>query len=85
MAKKILSCLLNVFGTVNIPRALALKDRIDGWLEKIKIRGLTDPFLNYHLFLPVILPRRMLAFHQRFEHHLILRVDEQSAEQTQQF
>ena len=27
----------------------------------------------------------MLAFHQRFEHHLILRVDEQSAEQTQQF
>lgn len=74
------------FGTVNIPRALALKDRIDGWLEKIKIRGLTDQILQaITFFLPSHLPRRMLAFHQRFEHHLILRVDEQSAEQTQQF
>lgn len=74
------------FGTVNIPRALALKDRIDGWLEKIKIRGLTDQILQaITFFLPNHLPRRMLAFHQRFEHHLILRVDEQSAEQTQQF
>ena len=74
------------FGTVNIPRALALKDRIDGWLEKIKIRGLTDQILQaITFFLPSHLPRRMLAFHQRFEHHLILRVDEQSAEQTEQF
>ena len=74
------------FGTVNIPRALALKDRIDGWLEKIKIRGLTDQILQaITFFLPNHLPQRMLAFHQRFEHHLILRVDEQSAEQTQQF
>nr|WP_312275832.1 D-lactate dehydrogenase [Moraxella sp. CTOTU46711] len=74
------------FGTVNIPRALALKDRIDGWLEKIKIRGLTDQILQaITFFLPSHLPQRMLAFHQRFEHHLILRVDEQSAEQTQQF
>ena len=74
------------FGTVNIPRALALKDRIDGWLEKIKIRGLTDQILQaITFFLPNHLPQRMLAFHQRFEHHLILRVDEQSAAQTQQF
>ena len=74
------------FGTVNIPRALALKDRIDGWLEKIKIRGLTDQILQaITFFLPSHLPQRMLAFHQRFEHHLILRVDEQSAEQTEQF
>jgi D-lactate dehydrogenase len=32
------------FGTANVPKAFAMKDKVDGFLEKFKIKGLTDRF-----------------------------------------
>ncbi|MBJ9986086.1 D-lactate dehydrogenase [Acinetobacter sp. S40] len=74
------------FGTANVPKAFALKDKIDGFLEKFKIKGLTDHFLQaLTFFLPNHLPKRMTEFRDHYEHHLILRVETNSKDQTEQF
>ncbi|MPW44376.1 D-lactate dehydrogenase [Acinetobacter guerrae] len=74
------------FGTVNVPKAFALKDKADGFLEKFKIKGLTDHLLQaLTFFLPNHLPKRMTEFRDHYEHHLILRVENNSKDQTAQF
>jgi len=74
------------FGTANVPKAFALKDKVDGFLEKFKIKGLTDHLLQtLTFFLPNHLPKRMTEFHDQYEHHLILRVENNSKDQTEQF
>ncbi|WP_151981901.1 D-lactate dehydrogenase [Acinetobacter guerrae] len=74
------------FGTVNVPKAFALKDKADGFLEKFKIKGLTDHLLQaLTFFLPNHLPKRMTEFSDQYEHHLILRVENNSKDQTAQF
>lgn len=74
------------FGTSNVPKAFAYKDRVDGFLEKFKIKGLTDKILQMlTFFLPSHLPPRMTAFRDQYEHHLILRVEKNSQLQTEQF
>ncbi len=66
------------FGTVNVPKAFAVKDKIDGFLEKFGIRGLTDKALQlFTKFLPNHLPQRMNEFRDRYEHHLVIRIEEQ--------
>ena len=58
------------FGTANVPKAFALKDKVDGFLEKFKIKGLTDHLLQaLTFFLPNHLPKRMTEFHDQYEHH----------------
>ena len=74
------------FGTANVPKAFALKDKVDGFLEKFKIKGLTDHVLQaLTFFLPHHLPKRMTEFRDQYEHHLILRVESTSKTQTEQF
>ncbi|ECE6725694.1 D-lactate dehydrogenase [Acinetobacter ursingii] len=74
------------FGTANVPKAFALKDKVDGFLEKFKIKGLTDHLLQaLTFFLPNHLPKRMTEFRDQYEHHLILRVESNSKDQTAQF
>lgn len=74
------------FGTANVPKAFALKDKVDGFLEKFKIKGLTDHLLQaLTVFLPNHLPKRMTEFRDQYEHHLILRVESNSKDQTAQF
>ena len=74
------------FGTANVPKAFALKDKVDGFLENFKIKGLTDHLLQaLTFFLPNHLPKRMTEFHDQYEHHLILRVENNSKDQTEQF
>ncbi|RKG33181.1 D-lactate dehydrogenase [Acinetobacter guerrae] len=74
------------FGTVNVPKAFALKDKVDGFLEKFKIKGLTDHLLQaLTFFLPNHLPKRMTEFRDQYEHHLILRVEKNSKDQTERF
>ena len=74
------------FGTANVPKAFALKDKADGFLERFGIRGLTDKVLQCvtHL-LPNHLPKRMNEFRDLYEHHLILRIENKDAEQVEQF
>ncbi|KAA8734422.1 D-lactate dehydrogenase [Acinetobacter qingfengensis] len=74
------------FGTVNVPKAFALKDKIDGWLEKFSIKGLTDKVLQMiTAILPDHLPQRMTQFRDQYEHHLIIRVENDSKSKTQDF
>lgn len=66
------------FGTTNVPKALALKDKIDGICEQWHIKGLSDHLLQFFAnCLPSHLPKRMTAFRNLYEHHLILRIEEQ--------
>lgn len=74
------------FGTANVPKAFAFKDKVDGFLEKFRIKGLTDHVLQaLTFFLPSHLPERMTEFRDRYEHHLIVRVENNSKTQAEQF
>src|SRR6185312_2048775 len=68
--------LIHYFGTDIMPKVFALKARVDAWCETI-------PFLPKRFseriaqglsrLWPEMLPKRMLAYRDRFEHHLMLR------------
>lgn len=74
------------FGTANVPKAFALKDKVDGFLERFGIRGLTDKVLQCVThFLPDHLPKRMNEFRDLYEHHLILRIENKDVAQVEQF
>lgn len=78
--------LIDRLGTARVPAAFALKSRIDGWLETVGLRGVTDRVIQamMHL-LPGHLPPRMKQFRDRFEHHLLLKVSATDADATASF
>lgn len=69
--------LIHYLGTGVMPKFFALKGRLDSYLDSL-------PFLPAHLvdrlvqalsrLWPEMLPRRMLEYRDRFEHHLMLKV-----------
>lgn len=74
------------FGTARVPAAFAMKDKVDGYLEQIGMKGLSDKLLQMvSKFLPSHLPQRMNEFRDLYEHHLMLRIENQDVEQVQQF
>lgn len=74
------------FGTAKVPAAFAMKDRIDAHLERWGMRGWSDKALQLLTrFLPSHLPQRMNQFRDRFEHHLLLRIEKQDVAQVQAF
>jgi D-lactate dehydrogenase (quinone) len=74
------------FGTAKVPAAFAMKDKVDGYLEKFGMKGLSDKVLQIlSKFLPSHLPKRMNEFRDLYEHHLVLRIENQDVEQVQQF
>ena len=78
--------LIDKFGTDKVPTAFALKSRIDGFFERFGLRGVSDRALQCLMkLLPNHLPQRMRDFRKRFEHHLLLRVANDSLEQTRKF
>ncbi len=75
--------LIDTLGTARVPAAFALKSRVDGWFERIGLRGVTDRVLQaLAALLPAHLPARMGEFRQRYEHHLLLKVSAQDAAAT---
>ena len=73
------------FGTARVPAAFAMKDKVDGYLDKIGMKGLSDKALQLLTkFLPSHLPKRMNEFRDLYEHHLVLRIENQDVEQVQQ-
>jgi D-lactate dehydrogenase (quinone) len=69
--------IIHHLGTDVMPAFFALKGRVDSWLNRLKF--LPHNFSEYVLqalmsLWPEVLPKRMLDFRDRFEHHLILRV-----------
>lgn len=74
------------FGTAKVPAAFAMKDKVDGYLEKFGMRGLSDKALQLLTrFLPSHLPQRMNQFRDLYEHHLVIRIENQDVAQVQQF
>lgn len=74
------------FGTANVPKAFAFKDKVDGFLEKFRIKGVTDWFLQaVTFFMPNHLPKRMNKFRDLYEHHLIIRLEKNTAALAQQY
>ena len=75
--------LIDKLGTARVPAAFALKSRVDGWFERLGLRGVTDHAMQLLTgLLPSHLPKRMGEFRQRYEHHLLVKVSAQDAAAT---
>jgi D-lactate dehydrogenase len=78
--------LIHWLGTQWLPTIFTIKGKLDARFNKISWlpRNLVDRVLQGVFRLaPEALPPRMLAFRERFEHHLILKVDADSAQATE--
>ncbi|MDA8521911.1 D-lactate dehydrogenase [Acidovorax sp. NCPPB 4044] len=74
------------FGTARVPAAFALKSRIDGFFERFGLRGVTDRMIQAITDrLPSHLPPRMRQMRERYEHHLLVRVSDDTAQATRDF
>ncbi len=74
------------FGTAKVPAAFAMKDKVDGYLEKMGMKGLSDKVLQLITkFMPNHLPKRMNEFRDLYEHHLVIRIENQDVDQVEQF
>jgi len=78
--------LIDRFGTARVPAAFALKSRVDGFFERFGLRGVTDRVIQAAMGLvPSHLPARMRQWRERYEHHLLVRVSNDTAEATKAF
>ncbi|TNF18936.1 MAG: D-lactate dehydrogenase [Pseudomonadales bacterium] len=77
---------IDKFGTSRVPAAFAMKSRVDGFFERFGLRGVTDKVIQALMnLLPSHLPARMREYRDRFEHHLLVRVSNDTLEQTRAF
>lgn len=75
--------IIDRFGTARVPAAFAIKSRVDGFFERLGLRGVSDRVIQAVMnLLPSHLPERMREYRNRFEHHLLLRVSNDTAAQT---
>ncbi|MDR2328219.1 MAG: D-lactate dehydrogenase [Comamonas sp.] len=78
--------LIDRFGTARVPAAFALKSRVDGFFERLGLRGVSDRIIQaFTNLLPSHLPPRMRQWRERYEHHLLLRVSNGTADATRAF
>lgn len=77
---------IDKFGTAKVPAAFAMKSRVDGFFERFGLRGVTDKVIQALMnLLPSHLPARMREYRNRYEHHLLVRVSNDTLEQTRAF
>lgn len=78
---------IQYLGTSRIPLFFALKNRFDGWTEKLGL----PVYLGDHLLqklaslFPSHLPRRMKNFRRKFEHHLLLKISGEGIQEAQDY
>ena len=78
--------MIHWFGTDRLPLFFALKGAMDARLNKLPFlpKNLVDRVMQgLSRLLPEALPRRMMAFRDRFEHHLILKVSGETAPEAE--
>lgn len=74
------------FGTDKVPKAFAAKGRVDGFFERFGLRGVTDHVVQAIMgLLPSHLPKRMNQYRDKYEHHLMVRVANDSKEAAKAF
>ena len=78
--------MIHWLGVKQLPRFFNLKGQLDARLNKIPLlpRNLVDRAMQlFTRFLPEALPKRMMDFRARYDHHLTLKVSARSAAQTE--
>ena len=78
--------IIDRFGTSKVPTAFALKSRIDGFFERFGLRGISDKAIQALMnLLPSHLPKRMRQYRDAYEHHLLIRVSNDTRHATESF
>lgn len=75
-------------GTDLLPKMFSIKGRVDALLNKLSFvpKYLTDRIMQgMAMLFPSHLPARMMQFHDRFEHHLILKMSDNGIAEAQQY
>jgi len=78
--------MIHWLGTDWLPKIFALKGALDARLDKLPFlpKNLVDRLMQVaSRLVPEALPKRMMAFRQKFEHHLILKVSGSTAKATE--
>ena len=73
-------------GTDYLPKFFSIKGRLDARLNKVRFvpHNLVDRVMQFFgRVFPEALPKRMLEFRNQFEHHLILKIGEKIANETE--
>ena len=73
-------------GTGKVPAMFALKSRVDAYFERFGWRGVSDRLMQAVMNrLPSHLPPRMREWRDRFEHHLLVRVSNDTLDAAREF
>jgi D-lactate dehydrogenase len=74
-------------GTAALPQFFALKGAVDAWCNKFALtRNLTDKMLYWGTrMLPRVLPKRMFAYREKYEHHLILKMRDKGIDEARAY
>ncbi len=79
--------MIDKLGTAKLPMFFALKGAVDARLNKIPLlRGFSDKFMQaLSAVWPKILPKRMVEFRDRYEHHLIIKTRDGGIAETEAY
>ncbi|WOC16374.1 D-lactate dehydrogenase [Pseudochrobactrum sp. MP213Fo] len=80
--------MIEKFGTEFMPRFFNLKGRIDSFTKRLPFlpSALTDRIMQKLMhFLPEVLPQRLLQFHDKYEHHLMLKMSGSGVKEAQEY
>ncbi len=79
--------LIDKLGTDKLPMFFAIKGAVDARLNKIPfLHGFTDKFMQtLSAVWPKILPRKMMDYRERFEHHLIIKTRDGGIAETEAY
>jgi D-lactate dehydrogenase len=79
--------MINWLGTDKLPMFFAMKGAVDARLNKMRLtRGFTDRFMQLaSAVVPRLIPKRMMDYRDRFEHHLILKMRDAGIDEARAF
>ena len=83
---KDLFLVIKYLGTAFLPKLFAFRGRVDGYLDKVPFlpNKLVDRSLQFIAkILPDHLPKRMRDYRDRYEHHLMIKANDEVIEETQ--
>lgn len=79
---------IHYLGTDFLPRLFAIKGWFDAWAGKLPLvpSNLTDRVMQFAAGIwPTMLPKRMIDYRERFEHHLILKMSNEGIAEAREF
>ena len=80
--------LINLLGTDKLPKMFALKGAVNAYLNRLPFlpKNLPDKFLQLASKLwPQHLPKRMLQWRDKYEHHLILKMSDEGISEAKEY